>query len=188
MKDHFYHLVNIRRSVRRYLDKPVEKEITERILEAARLAPSACNAQPWSFIVVDLPDLKNRIADATSTRLIGMNHFTKQAPVHIIIVMEPANITSRLGSMIKNKHFPLMDIGIAAEHICLAAAAEGLGTCMIGWFDEAAVREILSIPRKSRPVLIITLGYPSGQETGNKRRKSFSEVVRYNSYQQQTFI
>lgn len=182
MQESFLHLVENRESVRSYLPSPVEHDKTERILEAARLAPSACNAQPWTFIVVDDPALKNRLADATSSRVIGLNHFTKQAPVHIVIVMEPANITSRFGSMVKQKHFPLMDIGIAAEHICLAAAAEGLGTCMIGWFDETAVQKMLAIPPKSRPVLVITLGYPAHPEPRPKKRKAYSEVVRYNSY------
>jgi nitroreductase len=182
MWEQFLYLVANRESVRSYTDTPVEHEKIERILETARLAPSACNAQPWKFIVVDNPELKNKLADATSTKVIGLNHFSKQAPVHIVVVMEPANFTSKFGSMVKQKHFPLIDIGIAAEHICLAAVAEGLGTCMIGWFDEPAVRKLLSIPPKSRPVLIITLGYPAKPEVREKRRKSLEEVVRYNIY------
>lgn len=182
MWEQFLYLVANRESVRSYTDTPVEHEKIERILETARLAPSACNAQPWKFIVVDNPELKNKLADATSNKVFGLNHFSKQVPVHIVIVMEPANFTSKFGSMVKQKHFPLIDIGIAAEHICLAAVAEGLGTCMIGWFDEPAVRKLLSIPPKSRPVLIITLGYPAKPEVREKRRKTLKEVVRYNSY------
>jgi nitroreductase len=182
MWEQFLHLVENRESVRSYTSTPVEHEKIQRILETARLAPSACNAQPWTFIVVDNPEIKNKLADATSTKVIGLNHFAKQAPVHIVIVMEPANLTSRFGSMVKQKHFPLLDIGIAAEHICLAAVAEGLGTCMIGWFDEPAVRKLLSIPTKSRPILIITLGYPTNPEAREKRRKTLDEVVKYNSY------
>ena len=124
-----------RQSQRAYKDTPVEPEKLERILEAARLAPSACNAQPWKFIVVDDPELKNQIADATSAKLLGMNHWTKQAPVHIVIVEENANISSNVGSVIKRRHFPIMDIGIAASHISLQAAHEGLA-CFIGWFNE----------------------------------------------------
>lgn len=182
MQNYFTTLVLTRESARSYLPDPVDPAIITRILETARLAPSACNAQPWTFIVVDDPELKNKLADATSSRVIGLNHFTKQAPVHIVVVMEPANFTSRFGSAVKQKHFPLMDIGIAAEHICLAAAAEGLGSCMIGWFDEPAVRKLLSIPSKSRPVLIITIGWPAQPGTREKRRKPYEEVVRYNAY------
>ena len=79
--------------------RPVEKEKLERILEAARMAPSACNAQPWHFIVVDDPELKNQVADATSSKLIGINHFTKQAPVHIVVVEESVNLSSGFGSL-----------------------------------------------------------------------------------------
>lgn len=182
MEEQFLNLVRLRESVRHYRPDPLQAGQIDRIIESARLAPSACNAQPWTFIVVDDPEIRNRIADATSSRVIGLNHFTKQAPVHIVIVMEPANLTSKIGSVVKHKHFPLIDIGIAAEHICLAAAAEGLGTCMIGWFDETAVRKILSIPAGKRPVLIITLGHPAQPEPREKKRKSFREVVRYNGY------
>lgn len=96
--------------------------------------------------------------------------------------MEGANFTSNFGSMVKRKHFPLIDIGIGAEHICLAATAEGLGSCMIGWFDEPAVKKLLNIPKSKRPILIITLGYPEKPETRQKKRKGIDEVVSYNVY------
>lgn len=178
----FQLLVTNRQSDRGYTNQPIEKDKLERILEAARLSPSACNAQPWKFIVVDEPNLKNKIADTTSSKVLGMNHFTKQAPVHIVIVMEGANFTSNFGSLVKRKHFPLIDIGIAAEHICLAATAEGLGSCMIGWFDEPAVKKLLNIPKNKRPILVITLGYPEKSETREKRRKSINELVSHNKY------
>lgn len=181
--EYFGELVRKRQSDRAYLSVPVEEEKIGRILEAARLSPSACNAQPWRFIVVNNVELKNKLADTTSSKVLGINHFTKQAPVHIVVVMEGANFTSNFGSLVKRKHFPLIDIGIAAEHICLAAAAEGLGSCMIGWFDEAAVRKLLNIPKGSRPVLIITIGYPLPNTTREKRRKTLGQVVSYNSYQ-----
>lgn len=174
-------LINTRQSDRSYLDKPVEDEKLHRILEAGRLAPSACNAQPWKFIIVDDQDLKNKIADCTSSKVLGMNHFTKQAPVHIVIIEERANFTSSAGSLIKGKHFPLIDIGIAAEHICLQAAAEGLGSCMLGWFDETKVKKLLNIPKAKKVPLIITLGYPAS-ETREKRRKDLDKISSYNSY------
>ncbi len=146
------------------------------------MAPSACNAQPWKFIVVDDPALKAGIAGTTTLPLSGMNKFVKEAPVLIVITMEAANITSTLGSKIKRKHFPLMDIGIAAGHICLAATAEGLGSCMVGWFDEAAVIKQLSIPDQSRPVLIITLGYPKSDHVRKKQRKPLEKIVSFNGY------
>lgn len=180
--DYFYNLVQNRQSDRAYDTRPVEKDKVLRILEAARLAPSACNAQPWRFIVVDEPVLKNKLADAAASRVLGINHFTKQAPVHIVIVMEPANLNSNFGSLVKGKTFPLIDIGIAAEHICLAAKAEGLGSCMLGWFDESAVKKLLGIPKSRRVPLIITIGYPATDEIRPKRRKNLDDLVSFNKY------
>jgi len=178
----FLQLIKTRQSNRSYLNKPVEKEKIDRILEAALLAPSACNAQPWHFIVVDDQELKDKIADKTSNVLLPLNHFTKQAPVYIVIVMEKANLTSGLGSTIKDKHFPLIDIGITAEHICLQATAEGLGTCMIGWFDEEGVKRLLNVPKNKRVILIITLGYPASDHIRPKKRKKVEEITSYNMY------
>lgn len=161
--------------------RPIEKDILDRILEAGRLAPSACNAQPWHFIVIDDPELKNRVADATSNRILSLNHFTKQAPVHILIVEEKANFTSGFGSWTKKKHFPHIDIGIAAAHLCLAAEAEGIGSCMLGWFDEKAIQKLLNIPSSKRVVLDVVLGY-STQPKREKKRKDKAKVVSYNSY------
>lgn len=181
-RDFFYSLVRNRQSDRAYSDKPIAREQILRIVEAARLAPSACNAQPWHFIVVDSPELKNRLADAAASRVLGINHFTKQAPVHIVIVMEGANFNSKFGSLVKNKSLPLIDIGIAAEHICLAAKAEGLGSCMLGWFNEPAVKKLLAIPKSKRVPLIITLGYPLTDEIREKRRKESDQVLSFNRY------
>jgi nitroreductase len=177
----FTSLVLSRQSDRNYLDQPVGQEKLLRILECARMAPSACNAQPWHIIVVDDPGIKNQIADATSERLLGMNHFTKQAPVHLILVEEPANLSSGFGSWVKKKHYPLIDIGIIAEHICLAAASEGLGSCMIGWFDETRVKKICRVPNSKRIQLIITLGYSAGKKR-TKIRKPFEKIVSFNVY------
>ena len=184
MNEHmnFLALATKRQSVRGYLDKPVEKEKVERCLEAARLAPSACNSQSWSFIVIDNPELKNAVADQTSNKMLPLNHFTKQAPVLIAIVLEKAKVIAQIGGNIKNKEFPLIDIGIAAEHICLQAASEGLGTCMLGWFNEKKVKQLLNMPSRKRVLLIITLGYPSNNRIRLKKRKELKEIVRYNSY------
>ena len=177
----FSALVLTRQSDRSYLDKPVEAEKLARILECARMAPSACNAQPWHIIVVDNPEIRAKIADATSERILGMNHFTKQAPLLLVLIEEEANITSSLGGWVKKRHYPLMDLGIMAEHICLAATAEGLGSCMIGWFDEAKVKNSCAIPASKRVQLIITLGY-SNARTRAKIRKPIDKIISYNSY------
>ena len=178
----FLELVSSRQSVRAFdPDRSVEKEKIERIIEIARLAPSACNAQPWSFVVVDDPELKNKVADATSSRVLGMNHFTKQAPVHLLLVEEKVNISSGIGGWIKKKDFAQMDLGIVAAHIVLAAEAEGLGTCIVGWFDEDKVKDLLHIPASKRVWLDIVIGYGT-QPLRNKNRKSIDKIVSYNSY------
>jgi nitroreductase len=174
-------LITSRQSNRRYSDKPVEKEKLERIIEAGRMAPSACNAQPWKFIVVNDPGLIQKIAEAAAAKLIGMNKFVAQAPALIVVVREQSNFSSKVGGTIKKKDYSIIDIGIASENICLQATAEGIGSCLIGWFDEPQLRKILSIPRSKRVELIITLGY-SLSEYRNKKRKPVKEVVSYNKY------
>jgi nitroreductase len=174
-------LINSRQSDRKYSKQPVEKEKLDRIIEAGRMAPSACNAQPWKFIVADDPVLCGQIADAASAKLLGMNGFVSQAPIMIVIVREQPNFTSKVGGAIKSKDYSLIDIGIASENICLQAEAEGLGSCMIGWFDEAMLKKLLGIPKSKRVELIITIGY-SLNDKREKRRKAAEVTVSYNKY------
>ena len=143
------------------------------------MSPSACNAQPWRFVVVTDPELSVKVGKATAG--LGMNKFAKDAPVHILIVEDSANISSLLGSKIKDKHFPLIDIGIAAAHITLAAEAEGLGSCILGWFDEKELKKLLGIPFSKRLLLDITIGYPV-KEKRPKSRKAKDKVISYNKY------
>lgn len=176
----FLRLVSARQSDRAYdRDKPVEPEKLERILEAARLAPSACNAQPWKFVIITDSQLAQAVGRATAG--LGMNKFAKDAPVHILVVEESANITSMLGGKVKGKHFPLIDIGIAAAHITLAAESEGLGSCMLGWFDEREIKRLVGIPASKRLLLDITIGYPTKGKQ-KKSRKSIDKVVTHNGY------
>jgi nitroreductase len=111
-----------------------------------------------------------------------MNHFTKQAPIHVVVIMEKPNFTSAVGSVLKDKPYNLIDIGIAAAHFCLQATELGLGTCIVGWFNEKKVRSLLNIPASSRPVLIITVGYATTDDIPEKRRKPFEKIYNYNQY------
>lgn len=176
----FLQLVQSRQSDRAYdKERPVETEKLERILEAGRLAPSACNAQPWKFVVITDKELAQKAGKATAG--LGMNKFAKDAPVHILIVKESANITSLLGSKVKDKHFPLIDIGIATAHITLAAESEGLGSCILGWFDEKELKRLAGIPASKRLLLDIVIGYPA-KEKRKKMRKPKDKVTSYNQY------
>lgn len=174
-------LIKSRQSDRKYSDQKIEKDKLDRIIEAGRMSPSACNAQPWKFIIVTEPGLLLKIADAASAKLIGMNGFVSQAPVLLVVIREEPNMTSKIGGTIKNKDYSLIDIGIASENICLQAKAEGIGSCMIGWFDEKLVRKILDIPKAKRVELIITLGYSLSDER-EKKRKAAEVTVSYNKY------
>lgn len=177
----FLELVNKRQSDRAYLNLPVEQEKLNRILEAARLAPSACNGQPWKLIVVTDPDKQYQIADAATSKVLSMNHFSKQAPLQIVLVEENTNFTSTFGGWLKNKQYPHLDLGIIASHICLAAADEGLGSCMLGWCNESKVRKALQIPKNNRVMLVILIGY-STQPIREKKRKSIVQIVSTNKY------
>lgn len=177
----FLDLVAERQSDRDYDTRPVEQEKLERIYEAARLAPSACNAQPWKIIAVDKPEIRHAIADAASNKIVGINHFTKKAPVQFVIVEEKANLLSSFGSWSQHKHYPHLDLGILAAHIILAATDEGLGSCVIGWFNEQKIKDILHIPNSKRVLMVILLGY-STQSHRTKKRKSLSEILSFNTY------
>lgn len=174
-------LIRRRQSDRGYTPEPVEQDKIDRILEAARLAPSACNAQPWKFIVVTDPETRSRVAEAASAKALGMNTFVNQAPVLIVIVREKPNLSSRVGGSVKDKDYSLMDIGIAAAFITLQACAEGLGSCIMGWFNEKLVRKILAVPSGRRIELIVSVGY-SSKEHREKKRKPPGEVFSSDRY------
>lgn len=171
-------LIQKRQSDRQYEARPVDRELVVKCLEAARLAPSACNSQPWKFVVDDEPQLVLQVGEAAAG--MGMNKFAKEVPVIVAVVLEKMNLTARIGSVIKDKEYSLLDMGIAVEHFCLQAAELGLGTCIMGWFDEKKVKKLLGIKNKRVP-LLITLGYPAG-ETRRKIRKSLDDMSSWNKY------
>ena len=174
----FAELVQRRQSDRKYDSRPVARELIVKCLEAARLAPSACNSQPWKFVVVDEPELLSRMGEASAG--LGMNKFAREVPVLVAVVLEKMNLTARIGSVIKDKEYSLLDVGIAVEHFCLQAAELGLGTCIMGWFDEKAVRKMLGIGNRRVP-LLISLGYPAA-ENRTKVRKPLDEMSSWNRY------
>ena len=179
----FSDLVLMRQSVRSYQTKPVEKEKLLLLIESVRLAPSASNSQPWTLIIVDEPDLKNKVARATSSSAISFNKFAVEAPVVAVLAVEKPKVITQVGGWIKERQFPLIDLGIAAEHFCLQAAELGLGTCMLGWFNEAAIKRLLNIPRGTRVGLLMTLGYAAeGYPLRPKIRKSVEAMSCFNRY------
>jgi nitroreductase len=180
----FSELIRVRQSVRRYAVRSVEREKLESLRESVRLAPSASNSQPWKVILVDDPELSKQVAKATFSRVISFNKFTIEAPVLAVLVVEKPKLITQIGGRIKGLDFPLIDIGIAAGHFCLQAAELGLGTCMLGWFNEREIKRLLHIPRQLRVGLVITLGYPADDyPLRPKSRKKADEMSSYNRYQ-----
>lgn len=180
----FLETVAARRSCRAYDPaRPVEREKIERCLEAARRAPSASNGQPWKFVVVSDPGLRERVARSTHGALVSFNRFALQAPHLVVVVMEPTRALTRLGGFLKRRRFELLDLGMASMQLCLQAAEDGLGTCMLGWFGERAIRRVLAIPRGRRIALVITLGYPAeGWDPAPRPRKPLDAVRSYDRY------
>lgn len=178
----FRKLADARFSVRKYKGLKVEREKILRCLESVRLTPSACNSQPWHFVIVDNPKEADILAEKTTLPFSRLNQFTKNAPVIIAIVAEKPNLSSGIGGMIKKKPYYLMDIGMAAEHFCLQAAEEGLGTCMIGWFNEKAVKKYLSVPSGLSIPLLITLGYPEKETSPVKIRAKLEDIYSFGKY------
>ncbi|NMD00715.1 MAG: NAD(P)H nitroreductase [Bacteroidales bacterium] len=179
----FAELVQKRQSDRKYINQPISTEHILQIIESARLAPSASNSQPWTFVVVDKEPTRTEIAKATITNGLPINKFALDAPVIIAIVIEQPKPLTRFAGWLKKRDFPWIDIGIAAEHICLQATELGIGSCMIGWFDESKVKQLLKIPKNKKVGLLITLGYtPDNYLHRQKIRKPLNNVLKFNSY------
>lgn len=174
-------LITKRQSVRQYSSKEVEREKIDLCIEAARLAPSASNSQPWKFIVVDEPVLKDKVARETYGTIVSFNKFVVNAPVLVVIVIEKPGVITQVGAVLKDREFSLIDIGISAEHFCLQAAELGMGTCMLGWFNEEPIKKLLNIPKNKRIGLCIALGYPADTPR-QKIRKSKKEMCVFNGY------
>lgn len=179
----FSELMNARQSVRRYQERPVEVEKLETLIEAVRLSPSASNSQPWKLVVVNDAQLRARVARATFSRALAFNRFSLAAPVIVVFCVEKAGLVTQVGGLLKKRQFSLIDIGIAAAHFCLQAAELGLGTCMLGWFDEKKIKQLLGIPRGTRIGLLVTLGYAASDDgLREKSRKSPGLISRFNRY------
>ena len=170
----FYEIACNRQSCRSYdASRPVEEEKINAVLESARLAPSACNGQPYHLTVCQ-GEAAREVAKATMG--MGMNKFAADAPVLIVISEEPYCKTAALGAKVKGNDYRSIDIGIAAAYLTAEATAQGLGTCILGWLDDEKIRKVCSL---SYPVrLVITLGYAKeNDKLRAKKRKDLDELV-----------
>ncbi len=169
----FHELALKRESCRLYEDKPVEREKLNACLEAAILAPSACNSQPWRFVAVDDRALAGELAGLTQDKVLPINRFTSQCPAFIVVVESRATLMENIGGKAKDLQLTQTDIGLATAQLCLEAADQGLGTCILGWFNEIKIKARLGIPKQHRVRLVVAIGYPQKQQARQKQRRAF---------------
>ena len=170
----FSHMVSLRESCRNFKTDPIPKEQLISIIETARIAPSACNSQPW-HLTLAMGESAKKVASCTQE--LGMNRFTDNCPAFIVISEEPATLSAKLGGAVKNQQYAQMDIGILTAHICYAAQDFGISSCILGWFNEERLREVTGIQKNRRIRLVIALGYAASDELRAKKRKELSDIL-----------
>lgn len=158
-------------------DKPVEHDKLVKCVEAACLAPSGCNAQPWKFIVVESPEKVAQVAQAPQQ--MGMNPYAADARAFFIVLEEHAVLMPGLRVIIDSQYFAKGDCGAAVAHLCLAAEEQGLGTCIFGMYDRPKLCEILDLPADTRFAGVIAVGYSESAEVRKKVRKPREETVQF---------
>jgi nitroreductase len=162
------------------VDKPVEEEKLQLILEAARLAPSSSNSQPWHFIAVKDKELRRKLVHAVPLGVTAINQFIEETPLVIVGCVTPGffqKVSSLVG---RENHY--IDVSIAMEHMVLVAEELGLGTCWIGWFDEGKVKKLLNVPRAAKVVAMLSLGYPAVSGGHATTRKALEEIYSVDKY------
>lgn len=170
-----------RRSIRKYEDRPVEREKIDACLQAALLAPSACNSQPWHYIVIDDPKIKEAFCKEVFTGVYAMSKWAEKAPVLVAVVSDRGNFTSRIGNFFRRTEFYLVDQGISGEHFVLRAHDLGLGTCWIGWLNSNKAEKFFKLPKGKKIEHLISVGYPA-EAPAPRPRKDFQKSVSYNEY------
>ncbi|HUU95269.1 MAG TPA: nitroreductase family protein [Phycisphaerae bacterium] len=167
-----FEAISTRRSVREYSSRPIPAEVMERMCQALRYAPSACNFQPWRFILVTDAELRRQVAQAANGQM-----WMADAPVTVVGCGLPERAYKHMGGYGNSAE---IDVTIALDHLTLAAVAEGLGTCWIGAFDEKQVKRLLEIPRQVKVAAMTPLGYPASADLNfpisDNRRKPPAEI------------
>ena len=176
----FMRIVAQRKSIRRFNKKDLKREDVLKCLEAARLAPSAENAQPWRYLVIDDPEVKKKYEREAFSGIYSVSKFAREAPVFILVLARLNVITHRIGKQIQNIQFHLIDIGISGEHLVLQAEELGIGTCWVGWFNIRKTRRFFSIPNKYKIVALIAMGRYDKRPSRERKRKKLEEIVWFN--------
>jgi nitroreductase len=172
----FSELVAARYSCRAYRPDPVPREAVEQMLEAARRAPSACNRQPWRFVVAMEAALRARLLDEGILPGLGMT-WALAAPVVLVLGMKKSFITHQVAPLLSKVEYPLLDLGIAGEHAILQATELGLGTCWIGWIKPKEIRRIVGWPADILPQALITVGWPASRPERVSPRLPLDEIA-----------
>ncbi len=168
-----------RQSCRKYdINKKIDRDILKRVVEAALLAPSACNSQPWRVIVTNNAEKVKAIA--SNTHNMGMNKFSDNCTAFAVITETTANLTEKAGAALTGRDFIANDLGIFTAHLVLAAKAAGIDSCILGIFDEKGLKSLLSIPEKNRVRLVVAMGHAEeGDVIRPKKRKPQDETVQF---------
>ena len=173
----FLELCARRQSCRNFEKRPVEHEKLLKCVEAGRLAPSACNSQPWSFVVAESPEAVE--AAVKCGQQLGLNAFLSNAGAVIVILEEHAVLVPKIRPLVDSQYFSKGDLGHAVMLICLEAEAQGLGTCVIGVYDREGLCKALGIPAEKRFAAFIAVGYPADDTVREKIRKPLEDIVRF---------
>jgi len=175
----FLEIIRKRHSVRNFKNQPVDDTAIHSIVDAARLSPSACNAQPWRFVAVTEKSLLKELVDRGLGGAVP-NKWAASAPVIIVGCAALNLMTHYLGETVKGIQYHQIDMGISMEHMVLRATEMGLGTCWIGWFREKNIRKILNIPKDWKIISLIALGYPEDKINTPSPRFDLDEILFFN--------
>ena len=179
----FDEILHARRSIRSFDPRPVDPKDIMSILEAARLAPSACNSQTWRFIFITQREIIAKIC-RDAMRPVIPNKWLQQAPLVIVGCSQLDVIANRIGGRITGIEYYQIDLGIAMEHMVLKATELGLGTCWIGWFDENRIKEILKVPQKIKVSALLAVGFPGNPPAKARKRKPAEKIAFSNKWGQ----
>lgn len=170
----YFDLIASRESCRNFLERPVEKEKLIRCAEAARIAPSACDSQPWEFIVVNGGPLRGKVAECAQQ--FGLNKFTQKAPAFVAVVEKKAMLRNPAG-MVADQKYAKFDLGLATMQFCLAATAQGLSTCILGSINRKKLKELPEIGEDI--FVLIAVGYAADSPLRRKQRKGLDEILKF---------
>mgnify|MGYP006287895567 CR=1 FL=1 len=173
-------IIENRHTVRRFQDRPVDRDIIRQCINAGRLAPSAENVQPWRYIIVDDVEVKSRLVAKAFSGVYRPTRWAAQAPVLIVICGKLDVLANHMGKQITGISYYQIDIGISGEHVVLQAEELGLGSCWIGWFSSRGASKALKLPRSWRPTAVLAMGYPSESQPRHREKLDMNDICFFN--------